>query len=110
MKTFDEWSNQGYRILKGSKATFVDGVAKFSLDQVWKPAGPTQHQKKTYRYINRGDHAVKETLNYYKPKQSYNNTLQGCIGDWDHWDGRTLLTRDIDQNPYGGEATFEEYY
>jgi len=34
MKTFNEWSALGYKIIKGSKATWVDGVAKFSTSQV----------------------------------------------------------------------------
>ena len=34
MKTFQEWSDSGYKILKGSKATWVDGVPMFGEDQV----------------------------------------------------------------------------
>ena len=33
-KTFQQWSDAGYQIKKGSKATWFDGVAKFSHDQV----------------------------------------------------------------------------
>ena len=36
MKTFDEWGSLGYKIIKGSKATWVDGIAKFSKAQVEK--------------------------------------------------------------------------
>ena len=35
-RTFDEWSNMGYRILKDSKATIRDGKPKFSETQVRK--------------------------------------------------------------------------
>lgn len=35
-KTFDEWNNEGYRILKGAKAKYCDGVPKFSREQVIK--------------------------------------------------------------------------
>lgn len=34
--TFDEWSKMGYKIIKGSKATWVSDVAHFSEDQVKK--------------------------------------------------------------------------
>lgn len=34
MKTFKEWSSLGYRIKKGSRATWEDGIAKFSEKQV----------------------------------------------------------------------------
>lgn len=37
-KTFDEWSKAGYKILKGSKATWIDGVPMFSKKQVVKRA------------------------------------------------------------------------
>lgn len=33
-RTFKEWSGDGYTILKGSKATWIDGVAMFSNEQV----------------------------------------------------------------------------
>lgn len=35
-KTFNDWSTQGYKIIKGSKATWIDGVAMFSPQQVVK--------------------------------------------------------------------------
>lgn len=35
-KTFNEWSLSGYKIIRGSKATWFDGVAKFSEKQVIK--------------------------------------------------------------------------
>ena len=63
--TFDEWSAKGYRILKGQKAEWIDGVAKFSKYQVWRPEGPTRHQKKTYRFINRGDDYYREMDEFY---------------------------------------------
>ena len=34
LKTFQQWSDLGYKILKGSKARWVNGVAVFSRDQV----------------------------------------------------------------------------
>jgi len=43
MKTFNEWSRLGYKIKKGSKATWVEGVAMFSKDQVRKRPPPTVH-------------------------------------------------------------------
>jgi hypothetical protein len=36
MKTFNDWSYLGYKIKKGSKATWVDDVAMFSSFQVEK--------------------------------------------------------------------------
>lgn len=33
-KTFDEWSEAGYKIKKGSKAKWIDDVAMFSSKQV----------------------------------------------------------------------------
>lgn len=39
-KTFQEWSEEGYQILKGSKATWVENVAMFSLEQVSKITRP----------------------------------------------------------------------
>lgn len=33
-KTFDHWSAMGYKIVKGSKATWINDVAMFSKDQV----------------------------------------------------------------------------
>lgn len=35
-KTFDEWSKLGYKIIKGSKATWFDDKPKFSRSQVQK--------------------------------------------------------------------------
>jgi hypothetical protein len=35
-KTFREWSNEGYSINKGSKATWVNNIPKFSRSQVTK--------------------------------------------------------------------------
>jgi hypothetical protein len=32
--TFDQWTRASYKIKKGSKAVWIDGVAKFSKDQV----------------------------------------------------------------------------
>lgn len=46
LKTFNEWSNLGYKIIKGSKATWVDGIAKFSEKQVQKHK-TTSHQRHT---------------------------------------------------------------
>lgn len=40
LKTFQEWSEDGYQILKGSKATWVDGVAMFSQREVSKSTRP----------------------------------------------------------------------
>ena len=34
--TFDEWSKMGYKIIKGSKAVWVDDVAHFNENQVEK--------------------------------------------------------------------------
>lgn len=42
MKTFQEWSEAGYKILKGSKATWVENVAMFSQEQVTKSTRPTR--------------------------------------------------------------------
>lgn len=39
-KTFQEWSEDGYQILKGSKATWVENVAMFSQEQVSKIIRP----------------------------------------------------------------------
>ena len=33
-KTYDEWLKDGYQVLKGSKAIFINGEAKFSEQQV----------------------------------------------------------------------------
>lgn len=33
-RKFDDWSRAGYKILKGSKATWIDGVPMFSREQV----------------------------------------------------------------------------
>ena len=33
-KTFDEWSNLGYKIIKGSRAIWIDDRAMFSEEQV----------------------------------------------------------------------------
>ena len=35
-RTFKQWSEAGYKIKKGSKATWVDNVAKFDSKQVEK--------------------------------------------------------------------------
>ena len=35
-KTFKEWSAAGYKITKGSKATWVNNAAMFSAEQVSK--------------------------------------------------------------------------
>jgi len=35
--TFQEWSDKGMRIIKGSRGTRMDGVIKFSSEQVTKP-------------------------------------------------------------------------
>ena len=42
-KTFNSWSSSGYKIIKGSKATWVNEVAMFSSDQVVK-VQPTWRQ------------------------------------------------------------------
>ena len=36
LKTFKEWSSEGYTINKGSKATWINNVPKFSRSQVSK--------------------------------------------------------------------------
>ena len=42
MKTFKEWSSQGYRVHKGSKASsFRDGVALFDTNSVYLPKSNT---------------------------------------------------------------------
>ena len=38
-KTFDDWSEAGYTINKGSKATWFAGVPKFSEKQVHRYCG-----------------------------------------------------------------------
>lgn len=35
-KTFDEWSKNGYKIIKGSKSVRLGGLNKFSNNQVIK--------------------------------------------------------------------------
>jgi len=53
MKTFDEWSSLGYKIIKGSKAMWVDGVAKFSEKQVMKNRKRTSLRSELdYDYID----------------------------------------------------------
>ena len=32
--TFNEWKNCGYVVVRGSKATYIDGEARFSSKQV----------------------------------------------------------------------------
>lgn len=39
-RTFDEWSRAGYKIVKGSKATWFEDVAKFSNKQVVRSVKP----------------------------------------------------------------------
>ena len=36
-RTFEEWNELGFRIRKGSKATWIDGQAMFSGGQVYAP-------------------------------------------------------------------------
>jgi len=36
LKTFDEWSALGYKIIKGSKAKYVDCLPMFTPEQVTK--------------------------------------------------------------------------
>lgn len=35
-RTFNQWSSAGYKIRKGSKATWINGVPMFSEEQVTK--------------------------------------------------------------------------
>lgn len=46
MKTFKEWSSLGYKIKKGSKATWIDNVAMFDKKQVEKIE--TKYSQHTY--------------------------------------------------------------
>lgn len=62
-KTFDEWSKLGYKINKGSKATWVDNVAMFAEQQVTKSVKP-----------NYGNH-----FKYCTPK--------GTSPHWGYYDG-----------------------
>jgi hypothetical protein len=57
-KTFNDWSSKGYKILKGSKATWIDNVPMFSENQVVKSVRP-----------------------------SYGNHWKGCVPDYpmDNW-------------------------
>ena len=52
MKTFQEWSEAGYQILKGSKASWIDNVAMFSEEQVMKIERPKRAYS-TSSYITR---------------------------------------------------------
>jgi len=39
-RTFNQWSSAGYKILKGSKATWIDDIPMFSEKQVTKTVKP----------------------------------------------------------------------
>jgi hypothetical protein len=43
-RTFNQWSSAGYKIIKGSKAKWVDGVPMFSERQVHKYVRPTYNK------------------------------------------------------------------
>ena len=45
LKTFDEWSQAGYKIRKGSKAKWVDNVPMFSRSQVEWYVKPQRRRK-----------------------------------------------------------------
>lgn len=36
LRTFDEWDKAGYKIKKGSKAIWVNGIAMFATEQCFK--------------------------------------------------------------------------
>lgn len=61
-RKFDDWSKAGYKIKKGSKATWIDGVPMFSEEQVVK------RQKLDY---------TRYTGDYY---DDYQDAMD--IGDW----------------------------
>jgi hypothetical protein len=48
LRTFDDWSSRGYKIIKGSKAKWVDGVPMFSRSQVTKTATKKRKGKRDY--------------------------------------------------------------
>lgn len=48
-RTFKKWKKKGYRILDGSKATWIDGKPKFSADQVTKAPWPTAVNRDWWR-------------------------------------------------------------
>lgn len=50
LKTFDEWNTAGFKIIKGSKATWVDGVAKFSREQATKNTHKPKSVKRHWAY------------------------------------------------------------
>lgn len=59
LRTFDDWSKEGYRIKKGARhvARRNDNVPLFDESQVYKP----------------------------EPRGSYGNHWRGCVGTWNHW-------------------------
>lgn len=57
IKTFQEWSDLGYQIVKGSKATWVDGKPMFKENQVVK---------------------YKKRTSYNKPYNPYNGRISRC--------------------------------
>lgn len=51
-KTFNEWSLSGYKIIRGSKAIWFDGVAKFSEKQVVKRCTYTTKKRRSYTWYD----------------------------------------------------------
>lgn len=65
-RTFDEWSQDGYQIIKGSKATWFDGKPMFARRQVQKSI-PRSH----------GGHAIDGWGDFYDGAQDMHD-----IGDY----------------------------
>jgi len=62
MRTFDEWSSAGFKILKGSKGTKINGKWYFSSNQVVKF---TSRQRRQYwNNTNLGDHKGMDNPHY----------------------------------------------
>ena len=58
-RSFDKWSNLGYKIIKGSKALWVEDKPVFSDKQVIKSSPPTYHRE-PYGYNQWYDTSYKE--------------------------------------------------
>lgn len=75
MYTFNAWSAAGYKIIKGSKAHWVDGVPMFSLDQVAKT------QPRSY-----GNHWIgctpKGSFDYYDEYEDAGPTYDPWMGGY----------------------------
>ena len=89
-RSFDEWSSLGYKIIKGSKASWVDSKAVFSNTQVVKHTKYYPDSRDNYDYHYKQDSTPKERdIVYYADGSGYLNCGGPCGPLYFDRDGNT---------------------